>query len=257
MKFTIVSYFSSMFCFSDYLWMMRKNLSIVGSWGLWLAVVCVTMAAQSCVQHFLSIPYSKILLVFKIGLSFFLADIVSAYWLRPFLNKGIRDEFPYNSFLVGKIKSMTAVKPWQVFALGVLFDIIVSGALWVGDDPAINPMSGQSIIFVVLVGLLLSPLIETFLFQFLTIEFIRWITNKTSGRPYAIFAGIISAAAFGLMHFYSVKYIVSTFLLGLYLSFVYIFFCVKTGKKTRGFFATVLMHFLLNLLPFAQMFLFK
>lgn len=232
-------------------------MSLVVSWGLWLAVVCLTMAAQSCVQHFLSIPYSKNLLLLKIGLSFFFADIVSAYWMRPFLNQDIRDDFSYNSFLVGQIKGMTAVKSWQVFAVGVLFDIIISGALWIGDDPSTNPMFGQSIIFVILVGLLLSPLIETLLFQFLTIELIRWITNKTSGRPYAIFAGIISAAVFALMHFYSVKYIVSTFFIGLYLSFVYLFFCVKTGKKIKGFFATVLMHFLLNLLPFAQMFLFK
>lgn len=236
---------------------MRKDLSIVGRWALWLAVLCIAMAVQSCVQHFLSIPYSRILLVFKIGLSFFCADIVSAYWLRQFHNQGNRDVFSYNSFLVGKIRGMTALKPWQVFAIGVLLDIIISGALWVGDDPATNPMFGQSIIFVVLVGLLLSPLIETLLFQFLTIEFIRWITKKTSGRPYSIFAGIISAAAFASMHFYSVKYIVSAFIIGLYLSFVYLFFCVKTGKKMRGFFATVLMHFLLNLLPFAQMFLFK
>ena len=254
MKFTIVSHFSSMFCFSDYLWKMRKDLV---NWGLWLAVVCIAMAVQSCVQHFLSIPYSKILVVFKIGLSFFCADIVSAYWLRPFLNQDIRDEFSYNSFLIGKIKNMTAVKPWQVFAIGVLFDIIVSGALWVGEDQTTNPMLGQSIIFVILVGLLLSPLIETLIFQFLTIEFIRWITKKTSGRPYSIFAGIISAATFALMHFYSAKYIVSAFITGLYLSFVYIFFCVNTGEKKRGFFATVLMHLLLNLLPFAQMFLFK
>ena len=113
-------------------------------------------------------------------------------------------------------------------------------------------MSNLPIWAVAILGLIWAPFVETLLYQYAIIEIVTWITKKTAGKEYMIFASIASAIFFSLSHDYSAPYMIFTFFLGLYLSFVYIFFRIKYKSKTLAYLATVLMHFIFNISPFIE-----
>ena len=88
---------------------------------------------------------------------------------------------------------------------------------------------------------ILAPIFETFLNQFLP----YYLLNKIkyfNERSYLII--LVSAIFFGLLHFYSVFFIIYAFLLGLVLMYGYMI-KIRTDKKT--FYLIAICHSLLNL----------
>ena len=88
-------------------------------------------------------------------------------------------------------------------------------------------------IFVILV-----PIIETLIFQFAIIRLLRVKTRLSSGM--IIF---ISALAFGLVHYYSIPYIVLSFATGLIFAYAYL---IYLDLKKDAFIVVTVIHGLNN-----------
>jgi membrane protease YdiL (CAAX protease family) len=86
--------------------------------------------------------------------------------------------------------------------------------------------------------LIIAPILETFIFQYLVIKLVEWL--KWGNLP----AVLISAVLFGLLHFYNPGYIVFAFIGGLVLS--YFFVLLRQGKH-KAFLWVCIAHILSNL----------
>lgn len=90
-----------------------------------------------------------------------------------------------------------------------------------------------------IIAVLLAPLIETAIFQFIVVEILYEKLNK-----YII--AFISAILFASSHLYNFIYFVFAFILGLL--FAYLYFVGR--EKNKGFLLVFLIHFIYNLLVF-------
>ena len=109
-----------------------------------------------------------------------------------------------------------------------------------------NPVNHfDSITEQLLFGVLIGPIIETLLFQSLIISIICKIVKKT--RFNLIPALVISAIAFGLNHSYNLVYIIYTFIIGIFLAFVYY---VARFRKESATLSVFLIHSIINLISF-------
>ena len=228
---------------------MNKMLRSV----LFVIMVVILFTAFSLLQGLVfKAVFTVEILILKVGLSFFVADMISALWLKPHFFDESEDEYRYNAALLHWMKG-AKIQPWHIYSLGLLLYIVAAGLFPVEVDSAENPMLGHSVLYTALFGLVLAPIIETFLFQFCVIEVVGALTKKVSGNKYLIFAGIIAAVIFSLCHGPSINYRLCMFLAGLYLSFTYLFFSIRGQHKFTGYVSTVLMHFMMNIPPFVQM----
>ena len=103
------------------------------------------------------------------------------------------------------------------------------------------PRKENDIILLFVLPVLLAPIFETFLNQYLP----YYLLNKVkylNERSYLVL--LISALFFGLTHFYSLFYIIYAFLLGLILMYGYMI-RITTDRKT--FYLIAICHSLVNL----------
>lgn len=88
--------------------------------------------------------------------------------------------------------------------------------------------------------IIIAPIFETFLNQYLPFKLMQnlsWTKNK-----YGLYI-LVSAMVFGLMHTYSLQYMIFAFSVGLILGYTY-FFYSKAPQK--AFWSTTLIHALRN-----------
>jgi len=100
---------------------------------------------------------------------------------------------------------------------------------------------GNSIVMLSITSIIIAPIFETFLGQFLPYYLLKKI-NYMNERSYLIL--LASALFFGLLHFYSILYIVYAFILGLVLSYGYM---VRVKNDRNSFLLIAICHSLLNL----------
>jgi uncharacterized protein len=100
---------------------------------------------------------------------------------------------------------------------------------------------GNSIVILVITSIIIAPIFETFLGQFLPYYLLKKIKYMNE-RSYLIL--LASALFFGLLHFYSFLYIVYAFILGLVLSYGYM---VRIKNDRNSFLLIAICHSLLNL----------
>ena len=89
-------------------------------------------------------------------------------------------------------------------------------------------------------GIILAPILETFINQHLPFKLMQkwsWTKNK-----YGLYI-LVSAIVFGLLHTYSLQYMIFAFSGGLILAYMY-FFYSKTPGKSFG--STTLIHAIKN-----------
>jgi hypothetical protein len=98
----------------------------------------------------------------------------------------------------------------------------------------------NSIVFIFIAPVILAPIIETFLGQSLPYYLLKKLSYM-NGRNYLVI--IASALFFGLLHFYSVFYIIYAFILGLVLSYGY---AVRIRSDKNAFLLIAVCHALLN-----------
>lgn len=89
-------------------------------------------------------------------------------------------------------------------------------------------------------AVIIAPLVETIIFQFLIIEFL-YMTNM--GKRKIV---VLSAILFASIHYYSVGYVFFAFTMGLILSYSY----VIQGSTAQAFLIVYVIHLLRNALTF-------
>jgi membrane protease YdiL (CAAX protease family) len=104
-----------------------------------------------------------------------------------------------------------------------------------GQDALINDLSG---LILLIVTVILAPLIETFIFQYIVIK-ISFFFLKS-----ALFSILLSAFLFGLNHLYSIPYFIVTFFAGIIYASLYF---IAKAKNTNPFWMIFLVHALYNL----------
>ena len=138
---------------------------------------------------------------------------------------------------------------WFLFA--VLWVSLTSLLIGIIGEDLPDVMEDKGVVFMIIVGLILAPIIETLLFQVAIIEGCKRIVPKVDGRDNVLFALLVSSLVFGAVHGYSLSYIVYAFFLGSGLSALYVLVSEKPGNTWKnGFWAAVLLHFCINSLAF-------
>lgn len=126
-----------------------------------------------------------------------------------------------------------------------LLSFLLSPILYYTDNGGGRDLSviwSQEQKFFVFFAIFLSPLIETFIFQWLVYEQLQAYAFFRK-RIYLVI--LISGVIFGLIHNFSTEYQIFGFFLGCYLCFTYHYF--KTFSK-YAFFAVFIIHAFRNLL---------
>ena len=95
--------------------------------------------------------------------------------------------------------------------------------------------------------IILAPVLETLISQALIIELFK----KRFGNTITI---LISASFFGLMHYYSLAYIINTFFVGIIFAYAYI---IYQEKNKKPFWVVCSIHALRNLISFILLSLLK
>ncbi|MBZ9627138.1 CPBP family intramembrane metalloprotease [Psychroflexus sp. CAK1W] len=131
-----------------------------------------------------------------------------------------------------------------VFILDFIYHSIVSLFITLYDPTILESFEeGTSLIEIFLLSVLIGPLVETFLFQYLIIE-ILYAFKKIKLEVILI----VSALAFSLIHTYNFIYIIVTFTSGLIYASYYLY--LKKFKRRFPFIQVWALHTLYNLIVF-------
>ena len=195
---------------------------------------------------------SGVIIIFMASLC--VTDYVNYYRKRKKGNDGSDETVRLFNRLVRKsrvVKWLRTKSPAHWFLLAFLW--IILSSLLVGligyDLPDI--MEDNSVLVMIVEGLILAPIFETFIFQVAIIEGCKRITPKVDGRANVLFSLLVSSLLFAAAHGYSSTYVVWAFFTGLGLASLYVLVSSKPGNTWRnGFWAVVLLHFCLNSLAF-------
>jgi hypothetical protein len=117
------------------------------------------------------------------------------------------------------------------------------------DLPNVNAElieQADNVFLIILFEVIMIPLFETFIFQFLLIHMVKALAGNT--RYTFLLSVLIPSVLFGFTHFYSQLYIVAATLSGIILSSTY--YISTFLRKENGFLIVFLMHGLNNLLAF-------
>lgn len=146
---------------------------------------------------------------------------------------------------------------WQVFIFFLLSYVILLPLVPFMLNAEKNGGRDLSVLFstdknfFILFVIFLTPLIETFIFQWLIYEQLNAFVffNK---RKYLVI--LLSGIIFGLTHNFSIHYQLFAFVLGCYFCFTYYYF--KTYSK-KAFIAVFIIHSIRNLLVILAQFIFQ
>lgn len=131
-----------------------------------------------------------------------------------------------------------------VFTLDFVFHSIVSLFITLYDPTILESFEdGTSHVEIFLLSVLIGPIVETFLFQYLIIEILYAL--KKIKLEVIIF---VSALAFSLIHTYNFIYIIVTFISGLIYASYYLY--LKKFKRKFPFIQVWALHTLYNLTVF-------
>jgi hypothetical protein len=123
---------------------------------------------------------------------------------------------------------------------GYFFDFINNKFFHFTSDE--NGLSGFSTTSKFIIVVLITPLIETLIFQFIPIEFLK--RTKWS-KP--LFLILVPSLIFSMMHYYHFIYVIMTFVGGIILNYYYL----EMQKISKyPFLLTALLHSLYNLYGF-------
>lgn len=108
----------------------------------------------------------------------------------------------------------------------------------------IDYLENKGLAFIFIITVLVTPVLETLIFQYGVIELFFKLKNKNK----VMFAALTSAFLFSLSHYYNLLYILGAFILGLGFAFFYI--VAKRRKDINPFWLLTCIHSLLNLVAF-------
>ncbi len=129
--------------------------------------------------------------------------------------------------------------------ISISFAAIVRNVL--KDDPIKNSIDFASVKEEFLVSVVGAPVLETFIYQYLLIEICLYVSKKIAKKENKTFSILVSSCFFSFAHSYNIYYMIATFLGGMSLNALYVYFRIK-GKFP--FIYVVLAHALYNLAVF-------
>tara|TARA_R110000744_G_scaffold297985_1_gene407682 strand:- start:53 stop:508 length:456 start_codon:yes stop_codon:yes gene_type:complete len=104
--------------------------------------------------------------------------------------------------------------------------------------------TGKSFFFKFFIAVVLAPLYETFIFQYIPIKIIGYIKIKKKIYSYAI-AILASGLLFGIVHAKNPIYAIFGFIVGCIFAYMFILFSIR--KDFNPFLAVVILHGTVNL----------
>ena len=116
------------------------------------------------------------------------------------------------------------------------------------NEPLINLEKPVLTVDLLLGILIFAPIVETALYQTLIFKLTKWCRFNN------ITIVLISAVCFGLMHYYSLLYMISTFFTGSILMYVYI---LRSEYNNKPYWSVTLAHFMLNAFALLMVLIFK
>jgi membrane protease YdiL (CAAX protease family) len=151
--------------------------------------------------------------------------------------------------LLNRIQNLKAIEYTLFLFLLILLSSVISALivfvfshfnieLGSNDKPLKGSQTGISVF---LLACVVAPIFETFIAQMLPISFFKKYFNSTV-------VIILSAAFFGLLHWYNIAYMINTFFIGLVLAWGYIFWTKE--NIIHPFWIICTVHSLKNLLAF-------
>jgi len=127
--------------------------------------------------------------------------------------------------------------------LTVKIIVFFSGTINMGSPKYLNLSFIDQLFWTVIMG----PIAETVIFHFILIEILIFIFRQKAMKNF--FVVIISAFFFGLSHYYSIEYIIITFVSGLVLSTAYI---LAKNRNMLPFVVVYFIHALFNLISLME-----
>lgn len=237
---------------------MKKTVAVIIRFGirlLSLAIVgvLVVLYRSSFATKDVLVP----ILVLATMAGLLIADIVEYFLLKKLALD--HQMFCYNKlsrWICDKWRIIRKIPLIVYFFVGFLLKLFI-GLVFpnLSEQGAnISITEGVPILSIIFAALILAPLIETLLFQVLPIEISNKITKKCTGKPCILFSIIVSALLFAVEHRFSIEYMYYAFIMGLYLSFFYVFTSKVYGKDwKKGYIATVLLHIFFNIFAIASL----
>ncbi|MEP7238077.1 MAG: CPBP family intramembrane glutamic endopeptidase [Ferruginibacter sp.] len=133
-----------------------------------------------------------------------------------------------------------------LFIMALIIIEIMSGAIiylmesYTGKEININnDFNRHSMFYKFIVGCIVGPVIETYIFQLVPYNYLR---NKNVKTPFII---LFSSLLFSFVHYYSIPYIITTFFIGILLISAYAYW---QGTKPNKFIIVCLIHSFHNIL---------
>lgn len=151
--------------------------------------------------------------------------------------------------IIRLIKHLKRINPFSFILIGfslILFISIIMGLIFPGDSGK-NPILLKNNYYIFFFGVLVTPLLETLIFQalpfYLTTKYI-----KIKKRHYIFI--LLSPVLF--IHNFSIGYIITTYLFGFIFAFLYY---IAYYRKENAIKLVALIHFINNLLVFTVRYL--
>lgn len=135
------------------------------------------------------------------------------------------------------------VPNWLIPIIGWIIYIITTiiGIIWNADFSATASYSGKWFI-----ELVVAPILETFLIQYLVIELINVISRVVIKEDFYLLGLVLSVVFWVYEHSYSLDYMIYSSIDGLMLAITYIIFC-RRKNRWFAFLMVYLLHSFINL----------
>ncbi len=136
-----------------------------------------------------------------------------------------------------------------LFDLVIAFFLVLSISLLKGDQVfEVDFLLEQSFTSLFFLTVIFGPTLETFIFQFLIIESMLWLSKKTKFPKLTYISIFVSGVAFGLSHSYNSYYIFVTTVIVFLYGFYYL--SARNHPYMNAFGTVCIVHSISNLVSF-------
>jgi len=108
-----------------------------------------------------------------------------------------------------------------------------------------------SIVDVMIVTLIVAPLYETLIFQYLILKLPFRLFKLKKTKSNILILCIISSLFFGSQHYQNIGYMIFACIIGIYLAFTFAYVEFQSENKMNGYRLVAVIHFFINSIAFS------